>query len=147
MAATTLEITTTSTTLEIASEPAITLEVLINPQATLLEVGVQGPVGSTGPAGATGATGATGSQGPQGVAGPAGEDGEQGPVAVYVDEDEPPTTDVLWVDTDATGSGGAGLGSLVEDPSPELGGDLTLNAYNIIGQLENDDLILDGGLV
>jgi len=144
MAATTLEITTTSTTLEIASEPAITLEVLINPQATLLEVGVQGPVGSTGPAGATGAAGP---QGPQGIQGIQGEDGEQGPVAVYVDEDEPPTTDVLWVDTDATGSGGAGLGSLVEDPSPELGGDLTLNAYNIIGQLENDDLILDGGLV
>lgn len=40
-----------------------------------------------------------------------------------------------------------GLSAVVDDPSPELGGDLELGIYNINGQLENPGLILDGGLL
>ena len=68
-----------------------------------------------------------GIQGPAGPEGPEGDPGPQGP-------EGPP------------GSGG-GIEQLADDPSPELGGDLNLGAYNIIGQLENDQFILDGGLL
>lgn len=45
------------------------------------------------------------------------------------------------------GADGVG-GSLVEDdPSPSLGGDLVLGPYNIVGQLENPDFVIDGGLI
>lgn len=40
-----------------------------------------------------------------------------------------------------------GLQAVQDDPNPVLGGDLTLGTYNIIGQLENTTLILDGGLL
>ncbi len=46
-----------------------------------------------------------------------------------------------------TGPHGGGLNSVQEDPDPHLGGHLILGAYNIVGQLENDSLILDGGLM
>jgi len=45
------------------------------------------------------------------------------------------------------GSGGSGITQVADDPSPSLGGDLELGAFNIIGQLENIDFILDGGLL
>lgn len=44
-------------------------------------------------------------------------------------------------------AGTSGLDSVSEDLSPELGGDLTLGSYNIVGTLENNTLILDGGLL
>jgi len=37
--------------------------------------------------------------------------------------------------------------SLVDDPNPKLGGDLQLNSHTIIGQLEQETLVLDGGLL
>jgi len=40
-----------------------------------------------------------------------------------------------------------GLASIEEDSAPNLGGDLMLGGYNLVGQLENPDLILDGGLL
>mgnify|MGYP000172588167 CR=1 FL=1 len=40
-----------------------------------------------------------------------------------------------------------GLAEVADDTSPSLGGDLTLGSYNIIGQLENNTFILDGGLL
>lgn len=47
----------------------------------------------------------------------------------------------------APGAPGGGLNELSEDTSPELGGDLNLGSYNIFGQLENPEFILDGGLL
>lgn len=58
-----------------------------------------------------------GTQGPAGPQGPQGEDGAGGLMAVE------------------------------DDPTPALGGDLTLGVYNISGQLENTELIIDGGLL
>jgi hypothetical protein len=43
--------------------------------------------------------------------------------------------------------GGEGLAAVEDDPAPTLGGDLNLGAFNIIGQLENEAFILDGGLL
>lgn len=141
--ATTLEINVTQTTLEIGSDPPTTLAVTINPDATLLEVAQQGPPGATGPAGEQGDAGPAGAAGPQGVA---GEDGEQGPPALHIGDGPPADTDLLWVDTDESGTGG-GLAALEDDAAPQLGGDLSLGEFNIIGQLENTDFILDGGLL
>lgn len=45
------------------------------------------------------------------------------------------------------GPAGGGLTSIIDDPSPELGGDLVLGPHNIIGQLENTSFVLDGGLI
>lgn len=63
-----------------------------------------------------------GMQGPQGIQGPAGVAGPPGPP-------------------------GGGLMAVEDDPNPTLGGDLILGPYNIIGQLENITLVLDGGLL
>lgn len=57
-----------------------------------------------------------------------------------------PVSEIVVVS--ALGSGGSGgLSELVEDLSPELGGDLQLGVYNIVGTLENSSLTLDGGLL
>lgn len=64
-----------------------------------------------------------GTQGPAGPQGPAGEQG-------------PPGED-----------GAGGLMAVEDDPAPALGGHLTLGVYNISGQLENTELIIDGGLL
>lgn len=45
------------------------------------------------------------------------------------------------------GDAGGGLTAVVEDLSPELGGDLVLNSFDILGQLDNPTLTLDGGLL
>lgn len=40
-----------------------------------------------------------------------------------------------------------GMLTISEDTSPELGGDLSLGSFNIIGQVETPDFIIDGGLL
>jgi hypothetical protein len=45
------------------------------------------------------------------------------------------------------GPGGGGLGSLVDDTSPQLGGNLDLNNFEISGSLETNVLVIDGGLL
>lgn len=42
---------------------------------------------------------------------------------------------------------GDGLEALEDDTSPSLGGDLALGSYNILGQMENPSLVIDGGLL
>lgn len=44
-------------------------------------------------------------------------------------------------------SGSGGLGSLAEDANPALGGDLDLSGFEIIGQIETSDFVIDGGLL
>ena len=46
-----------------------------------------------------------------------------------------------------SGTSGGGLSALAEDTTPQLGGNLVLGAFNIVGQLENQTFILDGGLI
>ncbi len=45
------------------------------------------------------------------------------------------------------GEPGASGGSLITDPNPTLGADLQLNGFVVIGTLENQTFILDGGLL
>jgi len=72
--------------------------------------GPTGPTGATGPQGDTGPQGATGSQGPQG---PTGPQGPQGPAG-------------------ADGADGTNGGTdIVLDTTPQLGGHLDVNGYNI----------------
>lgn len=42
---------------------------------------------------------------------------------------------------------GSGIAAIEEDENPTLGGDLELNGFAIKGELENENLILDGGLI
>lgn len=44
-------------------------------------------------------------------------------------------------------SGSSGTGSLVDDPTPTLGGDLQLAGRTIVGQLEKDVLVIDCGIL
>jgi hypothetical protein len=48
-----------------------------------------------------------------------------------------------WVPVDAIAS----AGMLEDDPDPTLSADLKLNNHTIIGQLEDETLIIDGGLL
>lgn len=66
-------------------------------------------------------------QGPTGVAGAQGPQGDPGPPG-------------------AQGPPGL-LNEIQDDLSPQLGGDLDLGSYNILGQLENPTLVIDGGLL
>ena len=106
-----------------------------------LEGGVSSPGGTSGHARVVGGNSSTGQAGDvvltPGTAGdPAGEDG-----AVNITQTEPPpvTTDRLynvagaltWNGTDLTASGSGG-GDLVDDTSPQLGGDLDTNGSDII---------------
>lgn len=68
------------------------------------------------------AQGPRGIQGEQGIQGIQGEQGPQG---------DP----------------GPGLMAVVDDPDPHLGGDLIMSGYQIKGQAETTDLIIDGGLL
>lgn len=45
------------------------------------------------------------------------------------------------------GPSGASGGVLNEDPSPTLGADLLLNGHSIVGSLENNSFVIDGGLL
>ena len=45
------------------------------------------------------------------------------------------------------GPAGGGLTALQDDPNPTLGGDLNLNGFQIVGQVDITGFILDGGLV
>lgn len=40
-----------------------------------------------------------------------------------------------------------GLTALQDDPNPTLGGDLNLNGFQIIGQVDDTGFIVDGGLI
>lgn len=42
---------------------------------------------------------------------------------------------------------GGGMDQLSDDLTPELGGDLELAGYDVIGTLDNSTFILDGGLL
>jgi hypothetical protein len=90
--------------------------------------GIQGEIGATGPQGIQGNVGATGPQGIQGNVGATGPQGIQGNV----------------------GPAGSGLANVVEDTTPELGGNLDLNGFQIqdsVGSLilGSDDIILGSG--
>ena len=71
---------------------------------------VIGGTGLTGPTGATGAgaTGATGVEGPTGATGDLGSTGATGDPGIVEGPTAPPITDVLWLDTTATGILGEG---------------------------------------
>jgi len=45
------------------------------------------------------------------------------------------------------GAAGSGLANVEDDTSPSLGGNLVLNSHVIVGTLETNLLILDGGLI
>ena len=78
-----------------------------------------GAQGSTGPTGAQGATGATGSQGATGTTGPTGPTGPTG-------------SQGATGSTGAQGAAGSNGGTdIVNDTSPQLGGDLDTNGHEI----------------
>jgi hypothetical protein len=54
-------------------------------------------------------------------------------------------TETQWL-AGLQGTGG-GLASVQADPNPTLGGNLQLNNFELVGQLESNGLILDGGLL
>lgn len=43
--------------------------------------------------------------------------------------------------------GGGGITALQDDSNPVLGGDLNLNGFQIIGQVDETGFIVDGGLI
>lgn len=45
------------------------------------------------------------------------------------------------------GVDGGGLAALVDDMSPQLGGDLEMNGHQILGLFESDECVIDGGLI
>lgn len=57
------------------------------------------------------------------------------------------TTDDLTEGEDNQYNSGDGMTAIVEDTSPELGGDLQLNGFGFAGQVETPDFVLDGGLI
>jgi hypothetical protein len=93
-----------------------------------------GPQGATGPAGPTGAAGADGADGANGTGVAAG--GTNGQVLTKSGSSDYNTT---WT-TISTG----GLGNVVEDTTPQLGGTLDLNGNNISGG-DNVEIVLGDG--
>jgi hypothetical protein len=75
MAAVTLQVVESNTTLQVNNS---VVDVNVTETSTSLSLGNSGPQGATGSAGATGATGATGSQGIQGIQGIQGVKGDKG---------------------------------------------------------------------
>lgn len=65
----------------------------------------------------------------EGIQGPAGPPGAQGPQG-------PPGED-----------GDGGLMAVEDDPAPTLGGDLDLNGFQVRGTINNDEFVLDCGLL
>ncbi len=49
--------------------------------------------------------------------------------------------------TGSSATPGTGITRLQDDPSPTLGGNLTLNAKEVLGTLEGAALVIDGGLL
>ena len=100
-------------------------------------VGPQGATGATGPAGPTGAAGADGADGADGANGTGvAAGGTNGQVLTKSGSSDYNTT---WT-TISTG----GLGNVVEDTTPQLGGTLDLNGNNISGG-DNVEIVLGDG--
>ena len=101
-------------------------------------VGPQGATGPAGPAGADGADGANGADGADGADGANGTGvaagGTDGQVLTKSGSSDYNTT---WT-TISTG----GLGNVVEDTTPQLGGDLDVNGQDIVS-VSNGDIDLD----
>ena len=97
-------------------------------------VGPQGATGATGPAGPAGADGADGADGANGTGVAVG--GTDGQVLTKSGSSDYNTT---WT-TISTG----GLGNIVEDTTPQLGGTLDLNGNNISGG-DNVEIVLGDG--
>ena len=96
-----------------------------------------GPQGATGPAGPTGAAGADGADGADGANGTGvAAGGTDGQVLTKSGSSDYNTT---WT-TISTG----GLGNVVEDTTPQLGGTLDLNGNNISGG-DNVEIVLGDG--
>ena len=88
--------------------------------------GAQGATGSTGPTGNTGAQGATGSGGSTGAQGATGATGAQGATAAQGAQGATGSTG-------AQGAAGSNGGTdIVNDTSPQLGGDLDTNSHHIL---------------
>ena len=88
----------------------------------LTGIGSQGPQGPAGPQGPQGPAGATGPQGPAGATGPQGPQGATGP----------------------QGPQGSG-GDVVDDTTPQLGGDLDVNGHDIVSVSNGNIKILPNG--
>jgi collagen type II alpha len=91
--------------------------------------GPQGPQGDTGPQGERGPTGLTGTPGVDGATGvgvPAG--GTAGYILAKATNND---YDTEWIVAPSGGTGG-GISAIVEDLSPQLGGDLETNGYSIL---------------
>jgi len=134
--------TTTQTTTTAATQTTAT--------QTSSTPGPQGPAGAdgaAGPAGPAGADGATGPQGPAGPTGPVGPTGETGPAGadglgwtgVTYDSSTGRITftsddglDYVTDDLRPSG-GGSGISNVVEDTTPQLGGNLDLAGNDITG--------------
>ena len=94
--------------------------------------GTIGPIGPVGPAGPTGPVGPTGETGPAGADGLGWTgvtyDSSTGRITFTSDDGLGYVTDDL-----RPSGGGSGISNVVEDLSPQLGGDLYLNSNNITG--------------
>jgi hypothetical protein len=99
--------------------------------------GATGPAGPTGPTGPTGATGATGDTGPAGATGPAGPsvnftgllDVSQG--TSFATGDIMTYSGAGWINQYNISAFTGGISNVVEDITPQLGGDLDAQANTI----------------
>lgn len=95
------------------------------------------PRGYTGPQGPQGVAGSDGAQGPQGPQGPQGlpgiSDYSNADVDAHLNTSTASTNDVLtWNGTDYNWTVPSGLSDIVNDTTPQLGGDLHTNGNNIV---------------
>jgi hypothetical protein len=67
---------------------------------------------------------------------------------VRVREAETPPAAGRWVeDREIAEAAYQGVAVLKDDPDPVLNADLRLNGHTIIGELEKETLVIDGGLI
>ena len=107
------------------------------PQGPAGPQGPQGPQGNTGPQGPAGPQGATGPQGNTGPQGPAGTTGPQGPQGATGPQGPQGATG-------PQGPQGSG-GDVVDDTTPQLGGDLDVNGHDIVSVSNGNIKILPNG--
>ena len=112
-----------------------------------------GPTGATGPSGAAGSVGATGPTG-VGTTGATGPTGQTGPTGASYTGATGPTgqTGPTGVGTTgATGPAGAtgptGPSDISVDTTPQLGGDLDLNGFNVVLKMEPGNDVTASGLI